>query len=514
MPRSRWLIAAAALLFTFGLSVPAANAAVTTTDAAFTYTGTWNVVTGTQHEHWTAQNGATARINFTTSTAGQTVTLRGVKGATSGNHTANAVIDAATPVVLDEGTGTGTTQNAVVGTSGPLPAGNHTLTLTVTRPEFSIQNLSLTAGSFGGPGYTPGGGTGGTGGTGTNSGTSAPVGDLPGWHQVYVDNFEAAASSVNLTTVYPRLFPYTDNSSYARANLSVSGGTLNINEGSDGRGAAVVITAPSTGWGQTYGRYDIEFRADAANNFGSAFLLWPDSEVWGRRRDRLPRGQLRRPDPRLQPLPGRQRPLELPDGQHRRLLADLAPGHHRLDPDRRHLLPGRHADRWPAPPSPPRTAPSPACSPPPPRPHRRRATGCRCTPATRAPPAQRVRGRHPAAVPGGHRLGRGAVEHGDDDVHHVGRVGGDPHRHLGRGDRRELRDRRGADLRDRGDDHVRHRPGFVLGVLSWRATATRSPRPPARRRRRSPPCPPARPATCGSTRWASPCPPRSPARSG
>jgi hypothetical protein len=279
MPRSRWLIAAAALLVTFGLSVPAANAAVTTTDAAFTYTGTWNVVTGTQHEHWTAQNGATARINFTTSTAGQTVTLRGVKGATSGNHTANAVIDAATPVVLDEGTGTGTTQNAVVGTSGPLPAGNHTLTLTVTRPEFSIQNLSLTAGSFGGPGYTPGGGTGG--GTGTNSGTSAPVGDLPGWHQVYVDNFEAAASSANLTTVYPRLFPYTDNSSYARANLSASGGTLNINEGSDGRGAAVVITAPSTGWGQTYGRYDIEFRADAANNFGSAFLLWPDSEVWG-----------------------------------------------------------------------------------------------------------------------------------------------------------------------------------------------------------------------------------------
>jgi hypothetical protein len=286
-----------------------ANAAVTATDGQFTYTGTWNTVTGTNHEHWTAQVGATAKINFVTSVAGQTVTLKGVKGVTSGNHTANVVIDASAPAVANEATGTGQTQNATVWTSGAIGVGNHTLTLTVTQAEFSVENLTLTAGSFGGPGYTPppppvaacgdgldndGDGlvdypadpgctsTSDTDETDTTSGTGLPVGDLPGWHQTYAQDFTTAATPAQFAATYPRMFPYADNGTYAQSNISVGGGSLNINERADGVGAAVVVRAGSdTGWGQTYGRYSVRFRADAANNFGSAFLLWPDSNVWG-----------------------------------------------------------------------------------------------------------------------------------------------------------------------------------------------------------------------------------------
>jgi hypothetical protein len=204
-----------------------ANAAVTATDGQFTYTGTWNTVTGTNHEHWTAQVGATAKINFVTSVAGQTVTLKGVKGVTSGNHTANVVIDASAPAVANEATGTGQTQNATVWTSGAIGVGNHTLTLTVTQAEFSVENLTLTAGSFGGPGYTPppppvaacgdgldndGDGlvdypadpgctsTSDTDETDTTSGTGLPVGDLPGWHQTYAQDFTTAGGRPTAAT--------------------------------------------------------------------------------------------------------------------------------------------------------------------------------------------------------------------------------------------------------------------------------------------------------------------------
>jgi hypothetical protein len=68
--------------------------------------------------------------------------------------------------------------------------------------------------------------------------------------------------------------------------------------------------------------------------------------------------------------------------------------------------------------------------------------------------------------PAGHRLGWVAVEHVGAELHHLRGVRRHPHRHLGRGDRRELRHRRGAGLSGDGDvGAVRHRPGFVLGDL-------------------------------------------------
>ena len=44
----------------------------------------------------------------------------------------------------------------------------------------------------------------------------------------------------------------------------------------------VAVPYPNVARGQTYGRYAVRFRADAIRGYKTAFLLWPDSNVWPR----------------------------------------------------------------------------------------------------------------------------------------------------------------------------------------------------------------------------------------
>jgi hypothetical protein len=304
--RSALLAALGGLLVVLAGPGVAFAATATTTDSSFTYGPGWNTVTGAQHEHWSGVNGSTASINFTVGAGGGTVSLRAMRDPSNG--TVGVTIDNAAEVVLSENGAH--LYDYTVGTSPALAAGNHTMRVRVAAHDGSITSAALSNGTFGGPGYTPppppvaacgdgkdndGDGlidypadpgctsTGDTDETNTtSSGTGLPVGDLPGWHQTYAQDFTTAATPAQFAATYPRMFPYADNSSYAQSNISVSAGSLNINERADGVGAAVVVRSSSdTGWGQIYGRYSVRFRADAANNFGSAFLLWPDSNVWG-----------------------------------------------------------------------------------------------------------------------------------------------------------------------------------------------------------------------------------------
>jgi Glycosyl hydrolases family 16 len=118
------------------------------------------------------------------------------------------------------------------------------------------------------------------------TGERAPRGDVAGWRQVYVDDFDTAAASNQVGSLYPRLTVYPDGSGdgkYQAENVTVAGGALNIrlqNVGGQGQGAALTVSSPSSGWGQTYGRYSVRFRADRLPGFGSAMQLWPDSDVW------------------------------------------------------------------------------------------------------------------------------------------------------------------------------------------------------------------------------------------
>jgi beta-glucanase (GH16 family) len=123
----------------------------------------------------------------------------------------------------------------------------------------------------------------------------APVGNLPGWRQVYVDNFSTAATFNQVEQTYPRLDVYPDGSGdgkYQAENVTVSGGNLNLRlqrVNGQGQGSAFTITSPSTGWAQTYGRYSVRFRADAVSGFGSAMMLMPG--VWSEGETDFPEGE-------------------------------------------------------------------------------------------------------------------------------------------------------------------------------------------------------------------------------
>jgi chitodextrinase len=127
--------------------------------------------------------------------------------------------------------------------------------------------------------------------------TPMPVGDLPGFTQVFTDNF---TTNVPLGS-FPQAvsgkwyaYPYSwkdtsGNGTYDPASgLSVHDGTLDmwlhtLANGEHVAEAPVPITVPGShtyGAGQLYGRFSACFKADAVSGYKTAWLLWPNSENW------------------------------------------------------------------------------------------------------------------------------------------------------------------------------------------------------------------------------------------
>jgi hypothetical protein len=120
------------------------------------------------------------------------------------------------------------------------------------------------------------------------SGKNMPVGDLPGWKQVFTDDFTqnvalgsfpAAVSSK--WTAYPD--GWTDNSGFVyympSKTISILNGYLDMyihTENNQHMAGAILPKTPQL----TYGRYTVCFRADSIVNYGSVWLFWPDSNVW------------------------------------------------------------------------------------------------------------------------------------------------------------------------------------------------------------------------------------------
>jgi hypothetical protein len=123
-----------------------------------------------------------------------------------------------------------------------------------------------------------------------------PRGDIPGWHQVFADNF---AENVPLGS-FPSKVASTWGNSYPDGSkdttgsgtympskvVSMSNGMMNMHlhtENGVHMVAAPVPTipgAPGQEGGLQYGRYVFRFRADAVPGYKTAWLLWPDSETW------------------------------------------------------------------------------------------------------------------------------------------------------------------------------------------------------------------------------------------
>ena len=134
------------------------------------------------------------------------------------------------------------------------------------------------------------------------SGEAMPSGNLPGWRQVFADNFPYSvglgrfpADTGGRWKAYPD--GWHDTSGHGAYNCtkvcSVHDGTLDMWIHSENGVHYVAAPLPDVPRGITYGRYAIRFKADPLPRYKVAWLLWPDSETWpGDGEIDFPEGQL------------------------------------------------------------------------------------------------------------------------------------------------------------------------------------------------------------------------------
>jgi len=126
---------------------------------------------------------------------------------------------------------------------------------------------------------------------------------LPGWRLIFHEDFTTNAPSGGFLSRYPNFGAYpwgwldtSKRGHYDPRILSVSGGmlTMHLHTSSDGihHVAAPYPKLPGGGSNQLYGRYSVRFRADAVDGYKTAWLLWPQSEVWSDGEIDFPEGDL------------------------------------------------------------------------------------------------------------------------------------------------------------------------------------------------------------------------------
>ena len=142
------------------------------------------------------------------------------------------------------------------------------------------------------------------------TGSSMPVGNLPGWKQIMAEDFGTAAArssfaSSEYGSTYLAYSGFADTSKrgwYDSSIVSANNGALDwyVNtSGGKHRVATLVVKNPVTGWGQTYGRYSIRFRSDTLPGYKLAFMLWPSDNNWGEGEIDFPEANLLTPDNKL-----------------------------------------------------------------------------------------------------------------------------------------------------------------------------------------------------------------------
>ncbi len=157
------------------------------------------------------------------------------------------------------------------------------LTGTCTATPLATTSVALLSANM--PGFGP-------------SGQPMPTGDIPGWHQVFADNFN---QNVPLGR-FPAAVARTWGRSYANGwkdtskhgtympskVVSFANGVMNLHLHTE-RGVHMVAApvptipgAPGKNGGLRYGRYVIRFRADHVRGYKTAWMLWPDSQTWPR----------------------------------------------------------------------------------------------------------------------------------------------------------------------------------------------------------------------------------------
>jgi hypothetical protein len=144
-----------------------------------------------------------------------------------------------------------------------------------------------------GSGPTGSGGSGsGPSGSGASasapSGVSMPAGDIPGWHEVFADDFTGSSLDSQWTAYWG--VPGGDPGGFFDpTHVTVSNGMLTVSAYKDPSDDAYdagpntyvsggVSSSPS--FAQTYGKYLVRFRFDPGVGIAHTILLWPQSNSW------------------------------------------------------------------------------------------------------------------------------------------------------------------------------------------------------------------------------------------
>jgi len=142
------------------------------------------------------------------------------------------------------------------------------------------------------------------------SGQPVPIGNLPGWKQVFYDDFQnesvlagqfsgCSTSAFNCTglssAMQAKWWDYPDGwldtagncEYYPSQVMSISGGIMNMFIHTTANDICMTaapepkLPEPTdSSNGQLYGMYSVRMRADPVPGYKTAFLLWPDSNDW------------------------------------------------------------------------------------------------------------------------------------------------------------------------------------------------------------------------------------------
>lgn len=134
------------------------------------------------------------------------------------------------------------------------------------------------------------------------SGEAAPQGDLPGWSQIFVDDFDESVEQGGFPGPYSDSWlaydGFTDTAdvgTYRASAVSAADGVLSLGvstHGDEVTSSAVVPLVDGLWGGQTYGRYSVRLRADPVPGYSAAFLLWSDDNDWNDGEVDFPEGHL------------------------------------------------------------------------------------------------------------------------------------------------------------------------------------------------------------------------------
>jgi hypothetical protein len=224
--------------------------------------------------------------------------LVGATGATvAGCATANSSFDAANLAVVPHASSTplsaagmplavGTALARVPATSTPKP--RHT-----AAPSATPASQTASASTYGPPGP---------------SGQAMPVGNIPGWNQVFADDFVGQNVPIGQfpSAVSSQWTGYGDGSTDTTGNgeympsqvVSIHNGMMDLYlHTANGvhmvaAPEPIIPNAPGSQGGLLYGMYEIRFMADPVPGYKTAWLLWPDSEDWNDGEIDFPEGNL------------------------------------------------------------------------------------------------------------------------------------------------------------------------------------------------------------------------------